>query len=131
MRKWHRWLAVMFGIFTLVIAITGLLIHATDLLKGDDHDRPAQAAAASAKPAFTCPPDYTCRPKPKDEKGGLNFAGLVKHIHSGEIAGPFGTVLSILTGCALLFFSISGMWMYFQLWTNRRTRKLAPRWFWK
>ena len=133
MRKWHRWSSLIFGLFMALMALTGLTIHANDLLKGDD--RPPSAASLSAgaspaRPAFTCPPDYTCRPRPPRGQG-LNFASLVKHIHSGEVAGPLGTVLSILTGVALLFFSVSGLWMYLQLWRNRRNRDLQPRWFWK
>ena len=131
MRTWHRWLSLFFGLFIALMAVTGLTIHANDLLKDDD--RPPVAAAASAapaKPAFTCPPDYTCRPRPPRGQGA-GFAGLVKHIHSGEVAGPVGTLLSILTGVALLFFSVSGLWMYLQLWRNRRRRNLQPSWFWK
>ncbi|MBU6269287.1 MAG: PepSY domain-containing protein [Sphingomonadales bacterium] len=127
MRKWHRWLSVFFGLFMIVMAVTGLTIHANDLLKDDD--RPTTAAPARAD-GFVCPPDMMCRPKPKRGQG-LNFAGLVKHIHSGEIAGPVGTTVSILTGLALLFFSVSGLWMYIQLWTNRKSRGLTPKWFWK
>ena len=125
MRKWHRWLAAIFGVFTLWMAATGLIIHANDLLKHDD--RPAVSATAHAL-AFTCPPDYTCRPRPK---GGPGFASFVKNLHSGKAVGPLGTLLSILSGAALLFFSGSGLWMYWQMWSNRRARALQPRWFWK
>ena len=163
MRKWHRWLSLFFGCFMVWMAVTGLIIHVNDLLKGDG-DRPAKpvvvvSAAAgniganATKPAqsisgkgqplakadvpsvtdpklvFVCPVDMTCRPKPKP--GKFNFPSFIKHLHSGEIAGPLGTVLSILTGLALLFFSVSGIWMYVQMWRFRRSRKLSPFWFWK
>ena len=137
MRKWHRWLSLFFGAFMLWMAVTGLLIHFNDLTAGDEHDKPVAAVAAAAapdataKPAFVCPADMNCRPKPKGGKGGgQNFAGLIKHLHSGEIAGPVGTVLSILTGLALLFFAVSGIWMYVQMWRFRQTRKLMPHWLW-
>jgi len=129
MRKWHRWLSVFFGLFMLVMAITGLTIHANDLLKEGNEGR-SPAAATAAPGGFVCPPEYSCRPKPKPGQG-MSFEGIVKHIHSGEIAGPVGTTLSILSGLALLFFSVSGIWMYVQLWANRKSRSLAPRWFWK
>ena len=89
----------------------------------------AGSPEAMAKPFFVCPPDMTCRPKVKS--GGRSFAGLIKHLHSGEIAGPVGTALSILSGLALLFFAGSGIWMYVQMWRFRSSRKLSPHWFWK
>ena len=131
MRKWHRWLSLFFGVFMVWMAVTGLVIHINDLAKGEDHDKVAVAKRApdAARPAFACPADMVCRPKPK--AGKLAFPALIKHLHSGEIAGPVGTVLSILSGLALLFFSISGIWMYVQMWRFRQGRKLAPRWLWK
>ena len=61
MRKFHRWISVFFGVFLLWIAVTGTLSQIVPLLAGGEKPK----AEASAKPAFTCPPDYLCRPKPK------------------------------------------------------------------
>lgn len=138
MRAYHRWISLFFGLFIAWMAVTGLIIHVNDLTKGDG-DRPRAIAVASAAPAgparasadtpFVCPSDYTCRPKPKKDQ--MTFAGLIKHLHSGEAIGPLGTLLSILTGLALVFFSVSGIWMYSQMWINRRSRGLSPRWLWR
>ena len=128
MRKFHRWVSVFFGVFLLWIAVTGTLSQIVPLLGGDD-DRP-QAEQGAAKPAFICPPDYSCRPKPKpgDPRAVI---GLLHHLHSGETFGVVGTIIASLSGFAMIFFSFSGLWMYIQMWRNRAGRGLKPAWFWK
>jgi len=118
-RKWHRWLAVSFGVFLLWISATGVLSQIGSLVNqgGFEGSRPpATAAAPATPPGFTCPETMTCRPKPKP--GAWNV-GLLHHLHSGEQFGPLGVVISTLSGLALLFFSFSGLWMYVQLWRGR------------
>jgi len=124
-RKWHRWFSLFFGVFMLWMSVTGLIIHTTQLIGGG----PGKAPQAAAKAGFVCPPDYTCRPRPKP--GQMPFGQFIQHLHSGEALGPAGTVASIAAGVALLFFSLSGMWMYVQMWRARAKRHLAPRWLWK
>lgn len=128
MRKWHRWLAVFFGVFLLFIATTGVLSHFA-ALKAESEGR--SAAAASAVPAgFVCPETMVCRPKPPKD-GARAWVGYLHHLHSGEEFGPVGTVISILSGLALMFFSLSGLWLYVAMWRARRDRALKPGWFWK
>ncbi len=127
MRKWHRWLSVVFGVVLLWIAVTGVLSQIVPLMAGGEHERPA--AAAQAKPAFVCPPDYSCRPKPKPGDPRA-LVGLLHHLHSGESFGPVGVVIATLAGFAMIFFSFSGLWLYVQMWQNRKTRALKPGWFW-
>ena len=126
MRKYHRWLSVLFGVFILWIAVTGVLSQVGELVnKGgmDDDDRPA--AAAPAVPAgFVCPATINCRPKPAP--GGWNV-GFLHHLHSGEQFGPVGIIISILSGLGLIFFAISGMWMYVQMYRRRSHRHSHPR----
>ncbi|WP_225205134.1 PepSY domain-containing protein [Novosphingobium huizhouense] len=129
MRKWHRWLSVFFSVFLLWIALTGVASQVVPLLAGGDGDRP-KAAQASAKPAFVCPPDYMCRPKPKPGDPRA-LVGLLHHLHSGESFGPAGVAIATLSGFAMVFFSFSGLWLYIQMWRNRASRKLKPGWFWK
>jgi uncharacterized iron-regulated membrane protein len=126
MRKFHRWISVFFGVFLLWIAVTGTLSQIVPLLAGGEKPK----VEASAKPAFVCPPDYLCRPKPKpgDPRAVI---GLLHHLHSGETFGPVGVAISLLSGLAMIFFSFSGLWLYIQMWRNRAERKLTPRWFWK
>ncbi|QIL03189.1 PepSY domain-containing protein [Sphingomonas sinipercae] len=119
MRKWHRWLAVLFGVFLLWISATGVLSQVGSLVNKANAPSQAQAAAAATPPGFECPATMTCRPKPKP--GGWNV-GLLHHLHSGESFGPAGTAISILSGFALFFFSFSGLWMYVQMWRGRLAR---------
>jgi hypothetical protein len=132
MRKWHRWLSVFFGVFLLWIAVTGTLSQVVPLVMGGGERGPPKAQgvdATAGKPAFVCPPDYMCRPKPKG--GGRSIVGLLHHLHSGESFGPIGVLIGTLSGFAMIFFSFSGLWLYIQMWRNRKDRSLKPGWFWK
>ncbi|MGE8141524.1 PepSY domain-containing protein [Novosphingobium sp. NPDC080210] len=129
MRKWHRWLSVTFGVVLLWIAVTGMLSQVVPLVI-EAGQSSAPAAAAPAKPAFICPPDYTCRPKPQPGDPRA-LIGLLHHLHSGESFGPVGVALFTLAGFAMVFFAFSGMWLYVQMWQNRKERSLKPGWFWK
>lgn len=130
MRKWHRWLSVFFGVFMLWIAATGVLSQAAVLWPSGAADEAARAAA-TPPPGFECPEGWRCMP-PRGEPGGIrSMVGVFHHLHSGETFGPIGTAISVLSGLTLIFFSISGLWLYVLMWRNRKECKLAPRWFWK
>jgi uncharacterized iron-regulated membrane protein len=60
-----------------------------------------------------------------------SLVGTFHHLHSGETFGPIGTAISLLSGIALLFFAGSGVWLYLQMWRNRKARALKPGWFWR
>lgn len=126
MRKWHRWLSIVFGAVLLWIAVTGVLSQVLPLFVGDDGP-PRQAATAPA--GFVCPPDYSCRPRPKPGDPRA-LVGLLHHLHSGESLGPAGVVIATLAGFAMVFFAGSGLWLYIQMWRNRARRGINPRWFW-
>ncbi|MBB3955314.1 PepSY-associated TM helix domain-containing protein [Novosphingobium sediminicola] len=129
MRKWHRWLSLFFGVFMLWMAVTGVLSQIVPLTQAKpQQEQGAPASISKLQPDFVCPEDVMCRPK---QKGGQSLVGLLHHLHSGETFGPVGVVISTLTGFALLFFSISGIWLYVQMWGFRKGRGLSPRWFWK
>ncbi len=129
MRKWHRWLSVFFGIFMLWIAVTGVLSQVAVLWPAGEPD-PATLAAATPPEGFVCPEGWRCMP-PRATGGIRSMVGLFHHLHSGETFGPLGTTISVLSGLVLIFFSISGIWLYVQMWRFRSKRSLAPRWFWK
>jgi len=129
MRKWHRWLSVFFGIFLLWIAVTGVLSQVSVLWPSGAPDAVAKTAAAPP-PGFVCPEGWRCMP-PRPQSGMRSLTGLFHHLHSGESFGPIGTAISVLSGLAMIFFSFSGLWLYIRMWTNRRDRRLNPRWFWK
>ena len=130
MRKWHRWLSVIFGVVLLWIAVTGVLSQIVPLLPSSAAPPSADAAAGTDKAAFTCPEDMTCRPKPLPGDPRA-IVGTLHHLHSGESFGPVGVVIATLAGFAMVFFSFSGLWLYIQMWRNRKDRGVKPGWFWK
>jgi uncharacterized iron-regulated membrane protein len=133
MRKWHRWLSVLFGVFLLWIAVTGVLSQIVPLVERGGFENEAQETAERAEvlaratpPGFVCPETLSCQPK---RKGG-SIVGLLHHLHSGESFGPLGTAIALLSGLTMIFFSFSGLWLYVQMWSNRKDRGLTPRWWW-
>jgi uncharacterized iron-regulated membrane protein len=111
MRRWHRWLSVFFGILILWIAATGFASHVAEIVAN-------QSPPAAAPAGFTCPETMTCRPKPAPDSA-RSWVGYLHHLHSGEEFGPVGTYLSILSGLALIFFAVSGLWMYIRMFRAR------------
>jgi uncharacterized iron-regulated membrane protein len=141
MRKWHRWLSILVGVFILFIAVTGVLSQVGSLVNAGGFEteasKRAQEAATDAQiPAgFTCPDNMTCRVRLERKPGEWNV-GYLHHLHSGEEFGPVGVTISLLSGLALIFFAISGLYMYIELYRGRLTRtrsgKSNPggRFFW-
>ena len=135
MRKWHRWITVFIGIFMLFIALTGLGSHFAamyaqgSIFEAEERSAPAPAGAPSPAPAASAggPPAQGAQPAPNSAR---QLVGLFHHLHSGEFFGPAGVVISLLSGFALVFFAISGMWMYIQMFLNRRSRGRREM-FWK
>jgi len=135
-RKWHRWVATIFGVFLLWISATGVLSQIGSLVnKGgfETERKEAQAGPPPGPPGFVFPEDMTCRPKPKPSAWNV---GLLHHLHSGESFGPAGVIISILSGLSLFFFAFSGLWMYIQMLRGRLSlaktgKKLrGGRFFW-
>ena len=114
MRKWHRWLSIVFGCFLLWISATGVLSQIGSLV----NKAPVEQQTTVAE-GFTCPETMVCRPKPKPTAWNV---GLLHHLHSGETFGPVGTAISILSGFALFTFAFSGLWMYIQMYRGRLVR---------
>ena len=135
MRTYHRWLSIVFGLLILWIAVTGLMSHAAALVR--DAQGPAgvgptaAATMAQAEAAgFVCPETMTCRAKP-DPDSAAAWTSYLHHLHAGEEFGLTGTILSIASGFALLFFAFSGLWMYVLMFRRRARRASHPkRIFW-
>jgi uncharacterized iron-regulated membrane protein len=131
MRKWHRWFSFIFGAFLLFISVTGVLSHIAAMYaqgsifeqeKKEERGAPAASPAASpasradqAQAAPSAAPNAEQKRNPKRK-----LVGLLHHLHSGEFFGPVGVVLSLLSGLAMIFFSFSGLWMYYQMFVRRR-----------
>ena len=136
MRRYHRWVATVFGIFFLWISATGVLSQVGSLVNnGGFKDEGGERAAPATPPGFTCPETMTCRPKPASPPKWN--VGLLHHLHSGESFGPAGVVISIMCGLSLFFFAVSGLYMYIQLYRGRMARVRegkhlrGTRFFWK
>ena len=150
MRKVHRWLAVIFGIFLLWISATGVLSQLAALKANGGFEKETiatgqrQAAAIGnaivpaarahegeedevvLPKAFVCPDTMACRPK-APPSAARAWVGYLHHLHSGEEFGPAGVVISILSGLSLFFFAFSGLWMYIQMFRRRAHRQSHPR----
>lgn len=126
MRKYHRWITVFFGIFMLFMAITGVASHVAAMVargsvfeveKKEAPAAPAPAAATAQPGAAPAAPAAQPAAAPNPAR---QWVGFFHHLHSGETFGPVGTIISLLSGFALIFFAISGMWMYLQMFLHRR-----------
>ncbi|WEK45283.1 MAG: PepSY domain-containing protein [Candidatus Andeanibacterium colombiense] len=126
MRKWHRWLATVFGIFLFWIALTGFGIQLLDLSRGEKHEAPAAAAAPAG---FTCPAGWSCKPARRPDPAH-EASEFVKHLHSGEALGPLGVWISLASSIALLFFAVSGLWMYVRMFRARARNGAKRTLFW-
>ena len=140
MRTWHRFCAPIFAAPMLIISLTGVITRVVQTIEHasahEDHsaghrdkgnkqhgDKGATPlTAACAKPGDAQSPDARPNERPA-RTPHAEFGHLVKYIHSGEALGPLGTVLSIASGLALAFFSVSGLWMYVQMWRRRRSSR--------
>jgi uncharacterized iron-regulated membrane protein len=129
MRKWHRWLSIVFGAFLLFISSTGVASHVVkiwaqgSIVEPAKNERQPAAAIAAAQNGQEGNP----RPAPNPTR---KLIGWLHHIHSGEEFGAIGIVVSIMSGVAMIFFSFSGLWMYVQMYRGRlRIERSDP--FWK
>lgn len=127
MRRLHRWLGLLTGVFLAVVAVTGIGMQVISLVSPEQHGPPGLAAGGPAQglPGRPQPGPAPGPPEPHD----LDFRGWLDHIHDGEVAGNAGRVVSLAFGVALLFFSISGIWMYARMFSARR-RNGAGDLFW-
>ena len=131
MRKWHRWLVVFTGVFLVWIAATGLVGQVVSLAGGEHHEGPLPGANAGRPKLPTAAADDGDRNGPPGEHGGSpDLYHVIIDLHSGAYFGPVGKGVSALLGAAMLFFSISGVWMYIDMFRKRR-RNGRPGLFWK
>jgi hypothetical protein len=130
MRKWHRWLSIVLAVVMMWVAITGLL-HYLVVWWPSAPPTPEQMAAMAPPEGWECPEGWRCMPPPPGGASGLRgMLGLFHHLHSGEELGLAGEIIVMLSGFALVFFSVSGLWMYVQMWSGR-ARNGKSGWFWK
>ncbi|TNE52008.1 MAG: PepSY domain-containing protein [Sphingomonadales bacterium] len=130
MRKWHRWLSLFFAVIMIWVAVTGVL-HYVGVWWPQGEPSAETIALQTPPEGWECPEGWRCRPPSGDDGGIRSMVGFFHHLHSGEEFGIVGEIVVMLSGFALLFFSLSGLWMYAQMWNERAARKAKRRWFWK
>ncbi len=124
LRRYHRWLATIFGVLILWIATTGIITQSVRIYS-QNQPRAAEAAPLAAPPT-PAPPQTPVRKVIK----------FVTDLHSGERFGLVGQLISLTSGCALLFLSGSGLWMYIRMFRARaakaatKVRSSQSKWFW-
>lgn len=116
MRQWHRWTGICLALFLLVIGLTGVAVQVLDIIP-----QPPAAVATMAPASARAPEADSPAPKRAKPTGARAWSHWIKDIHSGRALGPFGIALSIASGIALMFFAVSGAWMYFQMFAMRKS----------
>ena len=129
MRKWHRWLSVFFAIIIIWVTVTGML-HWFGVWWPADELTAEQIAAQQPPEGWECPEGWRCTP-PSFAGPPRNLVGLFHHLHSGAEFGIVGEIIVLISGFVLLFFSVSGLWMYVQMFESRKKRGMKGGMFWK
>lgn len=123
MRRFHRWFGLITGIFMALIAATGVGMQVLDLTQGDQHGGGGPPPAGQMQMQQAGPPGTPAGAPQGDHDGGLpggmSLRQTLDHIHDGEFIGNTGRVLSLIFGLSLFFFSVSGIWMYWQMFKAR------------
>jgi len=60
----------------------------------------------------------------------LRRHNLLIALHTGTIVGLPGRLLDVVAGISLVFLSLSGLWMYVDMYQQRRLAGRGPRLFW-
>lgn len=147
LRRYHRWLAPVFAIVLLWIAVTGITIQVIRLqtpprpgeeeargptliptAQAHEHEAPAAANIIPRSPGEPTPSAAAPKSPAEIERARLHdLSEFVMDLHSGKILGPVGIWLSILSGGVLIFLAGSGLWMYVQMYRRRTHRHSHPR----
>ncbi|APG62372.1 hypothetical protein LPB140_05690 [Sphingorhabdus lutea] len=137
MRKWHRWLSFIFGAFLLFIAVTGVLSHVAAMYaqgsifeQEETKVEKPPVTYANAEEELAAMKAEKAEQDAKRANPKRKLVGLMHHLHSGEWFGKIGVVVSLLSGLAMIFFSFSGLWLYYQMFVRRRKLGKAEL-FWK
>ncbi|WDS35028.1 PepSY-associated TM helix domain-containing protein [Pseudoxanthomonas sp.] len=185
MRKYHRWLAPVFGLFLLFMSITGTLLALDDMTSPTALERRGSKPVAPSAPAAALPleesaallqkalrqagnenlalrsitlsaqgPQLRIELQPQghgasilfDARSGVRLPlappgpdgmpawrgsahGWLEYLHRGAFASWPGVMLVLLSGMALLVFSITGLTVYLDM-ARRRWKSGRKEWFW-
>jgi uncharacterized iron-regulated membrane protein len=125
LRRYHRWIATLIGIFILWTATTGVLTQITRINTAAERGAAAAVARTAQAPAPPLSPNR-------------KFLKTITDLHSGEQFGLAGQLVSLVTGLAILFLAGSGLWMYIRMFRARAAKASSSnsrigesKWFWK
>lgn len=104
LRRFHRWLALLLFVFLGFIGLTGAILQAIMVGWGE-----AKGWAPPGHHAFGALPSYIAP-----------IRQYAYFLHTGGIAGFAGNFYSILCALGLLYFTVSGFMMYYNLYVSRR-----------
>ena len=108
LRKWHRNLAIVFVIFIILQALTGLLITLGDLETPQSHAHQAQHEVAKSDEG-------------SHEQEQASLQSILALIHHG--GGIIGFIYRIILGLGMLAISGSGAMIYMKIRARARARK--------
>ncbi|MCA1653239.1 MAG: PepSY domain-containing protein [Sphingomonadales bacterium] len=137
LRRYHRWLAILFGAVLLWVAGTGVVMQLLDIYDHgglsqperpgapptgagivapaqahepgeEEHEAGEHHATAPGSPVAAAPVATASAARPPRSKA-QQLHGFILHLHSGEWFGPLGTLIQTLAGLALIFFAVSGL----------------------
>jgi uncharacterized iron-regulated membrane protein len=93
-----------------------VIIGGSKTLIGDNKTNQLVFNAETGEPASLTEPSYPRGNFPM----GVQMHENMKHFHSGEMFGITGQMMNLFAGLSLLFLSISGLVMYFDMWSKRK-----------
>lgn len=97
LRQLHRWIGLALCLFIAVIGLTGTILQGIMVIYGDTG--PQQA--------------------PGEPFWVVQMRDLAVTIHTGAFASMPGVYVSLICGLGLLYFAVSGLWMYLDLYRSR------------
>jgi len=108
----HRWIAVVLALFMAVIGLTGSILQTILAIYGEPSGPGGVYSAAARVPSWV-----------------LDLRRVVLQVHTGFLAGLAGTYYGMACGLGLLFFSLSGLWMFVRMYRARfRCGERFPFW---
>lgn len=132
MRSLHRWITLPFGIFALLLGLTGASLdlyfaryHMVPLPPPrTGHGGPGGPGGPRGGPGGPGPGHPTGRPQ-GPAPGGRAWHDLSLSIHKLDFLGSVGHLLGVVLGLALIVLVISGTWMFASIYNQRRKAGLA------
>ena len=97
LRRIHRWLSIVLGAFIAAIALTGTILQSIMMIYGDPG--PGQA--------------------PGEPFWVVRLRDWAVTVHTGAFTGIAGVYGGTICALGLLYFSVSGVWMYLDIYRSR------------